>query len=233
MALRLERERNRSGAKIVLLCGGEADCGVTWLARNLAEALTQYVDRVLIVRLDPNRDSSRTYHQPSYSFERYFEEAWARISVNRDHVTQLGVGPETPLLHRRDWLREFLNRLKPDYGLILVDARPVAESDLTRYVAGFTDVAVMVAGQGKTRYRQFRKGVELLVRLGTPAITGVLVGKTEQPLDQLMMAIRLLMEVEVPRLARAGLGAINQRIVGLQSAISLRMERYRVGRGES
>jgi Mrp family chromosome partitioning ATPase len=224
LALRLERERQRSGAKVVLLNGGEAGSGVTWLSRNLGESLTQYVDRVLVIRFDGEDGCGRQFAQPAYSFDRYFEEAWKRIAVSNEQVTQLVIGEETPLMWRRDWLREFLARLAPGYGVILLDARPITESHLTRYLAGLSQVAIMVAGQGKTHYRQFRAGIELLVRLGTPAITGVLIGKTEQPLDRMVTGVRVLMEEQVPLIARSWMSGINQRFTALQTLVLAKLE---------
>jgi polysaccharide biosynthesis transport protein len=219
LALRLERERIRSGAKVVLLTGGEGGSGVTWLARNLGESLTQYVERVLIIRLDAIEEGTKPGLNPGYPFDRYFEEAWKRISAIDEQVTHLVIGPETPLMRRRDWLCEFLSRLTPFYGVILLDARPIADSDLTRYIAGLSQVAIMVAGQGRTRYRQFRAGVELLVRLGTPAITGVLVGKTEQPLDHLITAGRRLMEEGIPRIAHTCMALVHKRFARMQTFV--------------
>jgi len=112
LALRVERERARSSARIFLACGGESGSGVSWLTANLADAMTQYVDRVLVIRFDQDDlPAIAPGGAQGFSFDRYFEEAWMRISQSQDAVTHLFVGADTPLTRRRDWLRDFVENI--------------------------------------------------------------------------------------------------------------------------
>jgi hypothetical protein len=206
LALRLERERARSSAKVFLVFGAEGGAGVSWLGRNVADALTQYVERVLVLRLSEEEAIGVAPGGfQGFSFDCYFQEAWSKMSSNPDSVTCLHVGAETPLMRRRDWLREFITRISPAYDLILIDARPLKESDLTVYLAGCAQVAVVIAREGVTHFGPFRKSIEMLVRLRVPAITAVLVGRTVQPWDRVSGLGRGLIERHLPDAVRAGL----------------------------
>jgi len=202
LALRLESERKRSGAKIALLCGAERGAGSSWIAVRLAEAMTQYADRILVVRLDEPETSERIPASGlGYDFESFFEDGRRQLLRIPDRVTLLPLGDESPLLSRRDWLRTFLERLTADYDIILLDTRPLPGSDLSRFVAGFSHIGILVARQRHSHFGAFRKAVELAVRLRVPALTGVLVGKTEQPLERLLALAPQVVERLVPETA--------------------------------
>ncbi len=203
LALRLERERTLSKAKVFLFSGGEGSAGVSWLCRNCADALTQYVDKVLVLRLDQEDwQAGAGGGALGFSFDRYFDEIQGLLCGDGDAVTCLHVGAETPLMRRRDWLRNFITRVSPNYDVVLIDARPLLESDLTIYLAECAQVAVMVSREGVTHYSPFRKSIEFLVRLRVPAMTGVLVGRTVQPWDCLVSLGGQVIECHLPALGR-------------------------------
>jgi uncharacterized protein involved in exopolysaccharide biosynthesis len=216
LALRLEAERKRTGARIVLVCGAERGSGASWTAARLAGAMTQYADRILVVRLDePESSETAPGGWFGYDFETWFEDGRRQLLRVPERVTLLPLGDESPLLSRRDWLRMFLERVTADYDMVLVDARPLPESDLSRYVAGISQIGVLVARQGHSHFGAFRKGVELAVRLRLPALTGVLIGKTEQPLERLLAIAPQLVERRLPHWMARTRRTLSEKAEGL------------------
>ena len=143
-----------------------------------------------------------------------------RISQSQDAVTHLHIGSDTPLMRRRDWLRDFVKRISTSYDIVLLDTRPVIASDLTRFIAGYCEVVIVVARESITHFGPFRKSIELFVRLGVPAITAVLVGRTDQPLDRFAAFGPWLIEKGLPQVGVLFVEKMQHHLMGLRGKIA-------------
>lgn len=204
LAARLEDERSGSGAKVFLLSGVERGCGASWLSRNLAEAMTHYADRMLVVEVKAGATERAAWDSTVLQDpDRYLEEMILAFFRSGERVSRIILQPDSPLVQWRWMLTDFLQRAKGLYDGIILDVPPLLDNDLSRFLAKHSEVAVLVPRESQSHYSSLRKSVEILVRLEIPALTGVLNGCTAQPLEQMLALKTVWVEERIPQTLEA------------------------------
>ncbi|GAB6060086.1 GumC family protein [Desulfonatronum parangueonense] len=183
LAVRLEREREKHGAKVVALAGLNPACGVSSLALNLAHILRFGCERVLVLECNLLRPGMAR-------LERGLKEApglWELLSdlevddwktaVQHDAQRRIDVitaGRPLPLLPSRARLLTLLNQVRQDYDMVLLDVAPVLEDEFSSHAAMHADAVLLVGREDVSLFRDLRQSIDLLVQAEVPAVSAVL-----------------------------------------------------------
>lgn len=186
LAVRLNRERERNGARVILFTGAAEGAGEEGVARNTAAALTQYLRKVLIVRIGEGFSRLPTlpldHDGPALDLVRTGLE---RIEFS-SRVASLELDAHDPLLQNRADFMQVIRRAGEYFDAIVIESGPVLEDDLSQFLVHQVDVAVVVARHRSTPYAKLRGCIEMLYRSSLPAFTAVLTGAAQSPWEQLL-----------------------------------------------
>lgn len=188
LAVRLTRERDQHGARVFLFSDASCGAGSLFIGRNTAAAFTQYLSRVLYVRIAgdlsrlPTRPRTRDDEQTS---SQLVEAGLQRIDCS-SRLASLELSGTDPLLQNRADFMSLLHRAGEGFDAIVVDSEPLLESDLTQYLVHQVDANIVVARHRETSYAELRRSIELLYQSSTPAMTAVLAGAATSPLEKLI-----------------------------------------------
>jgi hypothetical protein len=138
LASRIERERSRHNGRVILLTGVHHGAGTSFVTHQLAAALSDYSDRILLIQTsaaDPGNQAA---------LGRLIPEATCKILVERIPQSRSGAAIE---------LGSRIRNARESFDLILIDADPIAVEPFTRFVVLHADVAVVVAKAGFTLFQ--------------------------------------------------------------------------------
>jgi succinoglycan biosynthesis transport protein ExoP len=188
LAVRLNRERDRNGGRTFLFTGASAGSDSAMLAHNTAAALTQYLDRVLFVRVDGTE--ARLSNRPEFSRQTVTEMEIVKAGLDRidlgSRVATLELDASDPVLENRARFITLLRKAAEYFQAIVIESGQVLESDLTQYLVHQVEVTVIVARHCETPYARLRASIEFLYQSSIPAFSAVLVGSASSPVDQLL-----------------------------------------------
>lgn len=187
LAVRLNSERQRQGAKVAVLAPVDGLSGTTSIGLNTARALAAFGVGLLVIEAGrsvtslqqmcrgalkpaPVTDDAQGALPANVHVMRSTEEPFDILTVNEDRL------PWGTLAARRDTnsFGKALGLLRDRYDFILVDAPPVRQSDLTEYLLLQSDIAVIITQGDRTTYAHLRQALEIIIRLQVPAVITVL-----------------------------------------------------------
>jgi polysaccharide biosynthesis transport protein len=197
--VRLNIQRECNNSKIFLFCGSSPGSGVSSLVENFADGFAQYVDQVLILSFEGESTGVDTGKEESKGIDSLVAATLNQFPLNEPWVAKMVLNHHSPLMRQRSALPVFLSAAKTRFGVILIDARPLADSDLTQFLAGKSDSVILVAQRGQTKYASLRNDVEFLFRIGIPGLTAIFNGAIVQPFDKLLDFKIRLIEVYMPK----------------------------------
>ncbi|MGQ9919933.1 MAG: GumC family protein [Desulfobacca sp.] len=181
LAVRLDRERSRFGAKIVLCTGVHAGCGVTSIVLNTAQAMKKFCQRILVVDANRAHPNMLTLLDPPAGRETAGPNApdaprW-ELGIYHDDRRELDFFS----LDRLDQftadsggLSQFLQEARQRYDFIFIDSEPILKSDFTEMLVVQADVVVLCLQGDHTLYQDFVRATEIILRLEVPALATVL-----------------------------------------------------------
>ncbi len=180
LAVRLNRERVKHGARLFAFSPAGAAVGNTSLALNAAQGLACYAPRVLLMALGPDDLASRSgVHVPP-----------AGASVLRDPgglqqaiVADPGRGIDLAVvslsgggLHSKVGLADLLARARAMYDAVVLDLGPVPADDLAVSALDSIDAVVFTVREDQSLYRDLRRALDGAVAAGVPSLTVLLNG---------------------------------------------------------
>lgn len=206
--VRLNQERERHGARIFLFTGATRGAGVSSLTKNFGAGFEQYVDQVLILTLPHHVEA--VSEQDAALEEDPVSAVLRTLPEDESWVAHIAYTGASVMVHRRSNLERLLREAKSRFGVILIDAGPLLESDLAQFAAVQADTVVLVGRRGVCAYSDVRKAIEFLVHLRVRAMTAIFNAETEQKLDQLIRVKTRFIEITIPawkaRFAKRGEG---------------------------
>lgn len=182
LAVRLDKERQEHGARVTTLSAVNPGSGATSISLNAAHAMKHFCERVLLVEADNIRPglgrllAAETAAPPDLaavlSGSVSIESCVRRDSLRDIDCLLLGEGRWNEELYRQ--LPVFLDRLRQEYDYIIINCAPILDTDLTEMLLVRSDVAVLVVQGDRTKYGEFARTAELMLRLEVPALASVL-----------------------------------------------------------
>lgn len=185
LAVRLEQERDRHGARVFALAGLNAECGTTSLVLNLAYALRFGCQRILVVecnllrpglgRLEPGLGAGPgMWELLSSGNPLGVQDVVQPEPRRRIDVITAGQPAGHPTLPDRAGLNVLLNSARQGYDMILLDAAPLLEDDFSAFAAIRADAVILVGREDVSLFRDLRRSIDLLVQAEVPAVSAVL-----------------------------------------------------------
>lgn len=181
LAVRLDKERNRHGAKIAVVSGIDPQNGTTEIALNLSHAMKHFCERVLLIDGNVLRPGLRRILA--------LEDTGfcdAPVLLHKDAIMKAAVreperGIDLLFLCEQQWNQEihrhlplFFHMMSEEYDFILIDAAPISQSDLTELFVVLSNVSVLVVQGDRSLFRNFVQSVKIMMRLEAPALAVVL-----------------------------------------------------------
>jgi Mrp family chromosome partitioning ATPase/uncharacterized protein involved in exopolysaccharide biosynthesis len=181
LAVRLNIERERSGARVFVFTGVDPGTGCSGITLNCARALSELAPKVLVVEANRDRPQmARIAGQPrtvDALIPLLVEMAPYEGGIVHDPESGVDLLP----IHNdrfdkaaRNRLHTFIRHARDHYDAICIDAAPILQSDLTEYLAVQADVVALISQGDSTMFRDLRRAAEILVRMEVPAIAPVL-----------------------------------------------------------
>lgn len=182
LAVRMELEREKYGARVIALSGLGSSCGVTSLTLALGHVLKVRDRRVLVVECNlirPGlarvqgglRASPGLWDLVSGAVENIADVIQTDPRRRVDVVT---AGSPCDGIPDRAAFMQTLAELKADYDVILLDAASVLQDDFSYYAATHADAVLLVGREDVSLYRELRQSIDVLVAAQVPAVSAVL-----------------------------------------------------------
>ena len=214
LVVRLNQEREKTGGRLFLFTGASHGAGEKAIARNTAAALTQYMKKVLIVKI-----GSGVNHLPSLANAHdtantdLVRAGLERIELD-GRVSSLELDAHDPLLQNRVDFMQVIRRAGEYFESIVIECGPILDSDLTQFLVHQVDVTVIVARHGATPYARLRSSIEMLYRSSLPAFTAILSGAAMSPWEQVLCLRDRLVDVITVQGPKGLWNAIRRRDLG-------------------
>ena len=159
LASRVERERSAKKGSVILLTGVHSGAGTSFVSYQLAVALSDYSDQILLLQ------TSLTESGCHLALGHSIVEASAKIRVERVPSSRSGAAIE---------LGTRIRSARESFDLILIDADPIAIEPLTRFMMMHADMAVVVAKAGYTMFHDLAGVLSEIRRHPIGAMTALL-----------------------------------------------------------
>ncbi len=185
IASRIDQERMENDARVIMLTGTERQVGVSEITLNTAHAMKHFCERILVIEANPkfpklNGLLEKTQVKDKtvldvFRFRNIKPEDHLFHDAERDIDVFVFPNPETndtPL--QTSEFREALQKLRYRYDVIFFDTAPLLQSDLSEFVARFSDIVMLVSEGDWSLYKDLRDSLQLCARLNVPAVAGIL-----------------------------------------------------------
>jgi polysaccharide biosynthesis transport protein len=185
LSIRLNQERLKNGAKLVLFNGVDATSGTSEILVNVAYAMTLQCKKVVIVDSNlVNPGFSKILNLPE-SLPGLTDFLHSQLDFKACVVSceerKIDVLPSGRMLSLNDInqldrskLHELFGMLKNEYDFILVDSCPILVSDLTEFAAVNADIVSLVVQGDRSTYKALHMVGTIYARLKVPAVAVVL-----------------------------------------------------------
>jgi protein-tyrosine kinase len=174
-------------AKVITFSSPAAEDGKSLVCLNLAVSYSRDLDRrVIVLDCDLRNPSLNKYlgvaAEPGllgYLEEDYLQPYCYMRRLDKLYILTAGGISANPLeFLSQDRMRKFIDYLKTEFDVILIDAPPLVPISDTQVLAGLSDGIVLVVRSGKTTYADIVKGFR---KLNREKLMGVVVNDV-QPL---------------------------------------------------
>lgn len=190
LAIKLAKEHESSGARLCCFLGVGNHVGCTSIAINAAHGLSQICERVLLIDLNRRRprlsnlllaDAREWSVLSVINGEGPVEQAVYRDSERG--IDCLFMPPETGSAQiSRRGVVQLLKELRHNYDMVVIDAAPLLESDLTELIVVHSDIICPVTRGHHSRYNDLVLTGKILERLEVKVIAPVLNWYKETPI---------------------------------------------------
>jgi polysaccharide biosynthesis transport protein len=176
LAVRLNKEREKNGARIFLFTGTDTGTGCTGITLNCAQSLSELCPRVLVLEGPIGKNEGSSSGRIGLSEFIADRKPFAECVI---HDKERGIDfmpTGNQILHNseRRRLMTFIRHARKHYDAICIDSAPILHCDLTEYLSINSDVVMLISQGDSTYYRDLRRATEILVRLQVPAIAPIL-----------------------------------------------------------
>lgn len=196
IASRLDQERMENDARVILFTGTERGVGTSEIMLNTAHAMRHFCGKILMIEGNPQHPCLGQLMETApvkdetllnlFRFGGIEPENHLVHDVERDVDAFVFPTPElgeSPLATAE--FREALNKLRFRYDVVMCDSAPLMNSDLTEFIARFSDIVMLVTEGDWSLYQDLRNSLQLCARLNVSAVAGILNwgGHTNQKLN--------------------------------------------------
>lgn len=206
--VRLNTEREQNDAKVFCFTGVAEHNGVSSLVSNYADGFYHYTDRVLIIEFvdegeelpaDGGNENGQRPSAPNNGDESATAEAVLNnLPEEGGWVGKISFARQSGIVRKRSEIVKLIEGSRERVDVILLDTRPMLESDLSQFLALLSDSLVIIARRSESQYQSLRNMVEFAFRMEIPTITAVFNASLEQPLDRILHFKRHVIEEVVP-----------------------------------
>jgi polysaccharide biosynthesis transport protein len=195
LAVRLAREKAPGQARVVCLSGTETGAGNSTVAANLAACLAAAGDRVVVLETAIDQPAACWGGGVGGASPRArVEPGGDALSIaSRDAMRSIDV---VSAAHwgggalRGAELAAALERARSSYDWVLLDAAPLADSDLSQFALQHTDVLILTVREDASYYGRLCEARDLAAVYRVPVMTAVLNGARPQPGSWLFVTIQ-------------------------------------------
>ena len=198
LAVRLNRERIRHGARLFAFASVAPATGSTSVALNTAQGLARFAPRVLLLALGPAGLTERCGLQPAPAGTTLlkdpdgFEKAVVHDSGRGIDLAIIKMNGD--LLPSKVGLTDLLARVRAEYDAVVLDLGLVPDDDLALAALEKMDSVVFTVREDHTMYRSLRRALDAAATAGVPCLTALLNG-TRRPFagwlhDRIQQALR-------------------------------------------
>ena len=184
LAVRLNRERIRHGAKLFAFSAVGQGVGNTSVALNAAQALSRYAPRVLLLALGPAGLAERCGLNPPPASATLLRDP---DGLEKSIVADPGRGIDLAiiklngdLLPSKVGLPDLFAMVRESYDAVVLDISQAPDHDLALAVLQGVDAAVFVVQEDRTMFRDLRRALDAASEAGVPSLTALLNG-TRRP----------------------------------------------------
>lgn len=182
LAVRLELEREKHGARVFALAGLGQGCGVSSLALSLAHVLKTHDRRILVLECNLVRPGLAAVHgglEAAPGLWALLARETADIAgvTQRDPRRQVDVitaGGDRIGIPDRAALGQLIDALRGTYDMVLLDVGDLLRDEFSFYAAAHSDAVLLVGREDVSLYRNLRRAIDVLVAARLPAISAVL-----------------------------------------------------------
>ena len=185
IASRLDQERIENDSRVIMFTGTERGVGTSELMLNTAHAMKHFCGKVLVIEANPNNpklanlmDTEPITDESLLSLFRFRDlDPSKYLCHDKERDLDAFVFPNPELgetaLETAEF-REVLNKLRFRYDIVFCDTPPLLHSDLSEFIARFSDITMLVTEGDWSVYKDLRSSLQLCARLNVPAIAGIL-----------------------------------------------------------
>jgi len=204
LAIRLDLEREKHGARVFVLAGLNPECGVTSLTLNLAHVLRAGHDRVLVIECNLARPGMARLASGLDASPGLWEVLSGANKGDQRHVVQrepqrevdvITVGVPGVTIPSRAALRAIIRASRKAYDIVLVDAASILEDDFSCFAAQHADAVLLVGREDISLFQDLRRSVDLLLEAEVPAVNAVLNFVRPKRGDQIRNAMQRQMQL--------------------------------------
>lgn len=162
LAIRLQFEIERVGAKLFSLSGVHPGTGNTSLAIALGQALADLGHNVNVVQV------------PFFPTSGIMETTGCEPCIPRTIGPRMEILPWGEVWSEasvRSQISGFLKDFRSNEPVVVFDVGPILNSDLAHYISAASDCVILTARQDQTLFQDVRKSVEWVQAAGVPAVS--------------------------------------------------------------
>ena len=180
LAVRLDRERTRHGARCFAFSGVGTRTGNTSVALNAAQGLARFAPRVLLLALGRDGLAERCGLNPPPAGMALLKEpdGW-EDAVVRDAargIDILVIKMNGDPLPSKVGLGDLMARLHERYDAVVLDLGPVPGDDLALAILPAVEALVFTVYEDRTMYLELRRALDAAAAAGVPSLTALLNG---------------------------------------------------------
>lgn len=168
LSVRLDKEREKYDAKLVVFTGVESKGGVTEIILNSAHMMSKNCGKVLLIELNFDNPSlqEKLGIEGALGLKEILEGQALKDVVYFDKTRNIDVLflNKTIALDNKD-ITTILEKAKNEYEFIYIDTAPVLSSDITEYLILKADIGILVVHGNRTKYKNMIHSVEIIDRL--------------------------------------------------------------------
>jgi Mrp family chromosome partitioning ATPase len=176
LAITLDRERLTHDNRVILVTSVKPGAGVTGLAFELGNELAEMGVRAVVVETNPFKPDVRYAgegDQPGLLdlLVDTLDIGAAVAPASAGFPERMSVGfALNPHLFAYSRLRERLDEIKKRYDVVLLDAPPILLSGDTEYLAGISDISLVLIGARQVLPGELRRAAGIMQKVNPPVI---------------------------------------------------------------
>lgn len=182
LAVRMELEIEKFGARVIALAGLGNACGVTTLSLGLGHVLKVRERRVLVVECNLIRPGLARVQGGLRSAPGLWDLISGAVENSaeviqtdpRRQIDLITAGSPCDGIPDRSAFMRAMAELKTAYDVIILDAASILQDEFSYYAATHADAVLLVGREDVSLYRDLRQSIDVLVAAQVPAVSAIL-----------------------------------------------------------